>query len=62
MTRRELIARRRYLQQQARQLKNDEKIHEALVKIRYLYVSRMRAEFEPVLSAKIDALTWLLEN
>jgi hypothetical protein len=50
------------LLRQARKLKNDEKINEALARIRDVYIARMDKCFDPVLSAKIDCLTWLLEN
>lgn len=41
---------------------NDLKIRKALISIRDLYSNRIRKNFDPGLSAKLDALTWLLEE
>jgi len=65
MTHEELKARRRFLRNQARELiraENDLKIRKALTSIRDIYQGRIGKNFDPVLSAKLDCLTWLLEN
>ena len=61
----EIERRKRFLRNQARYLiraENDLKIKTALITIRNIYVGRIGKEFDPVLSQKLDCLTWFLEN
>jgi len=65
MTQKENEKRLRFLQRQARELirhENEAKIQKALVKIRDYYTGSIGKKFDPVLSAKIDCVTWLIEN
>ena len=65
MTLEEIETRRRFLRNQARDLirvENDLKIKIALTKIHDIYKGRISKKFDPVLSQKLDCLTWLLEN
>ena len=65
MTPTEIEKRLRFLQRQPREFirqENEDKIQIALVRIRDYYTGLIGKNFDPVLSAKIDALTWLIEN
>ena len=60
----EITAWRQWLRQQSRELtraENDLKIKKALLAIRDVYACRIDKGFDPVLSAKIDCIIWLLE-
>ena len=60
----QILNRKLELKRQARELiraENDLKIEKALTTIRDIYTGRISQTFDPVLSQKIDCLTWLLE-
>ena len=67
MTNEDIIKRLELLQQQAQQLieqerrqRNEAKIERALRTIRDYYIGRMCRTWDPALSARIDALNWLI--
>ena len=65
MTENEIKKRKRFLRQQAMALiqgENDLKIRKALTAIQNIYLGRIGGKFDPVLSAKLDCLTWFLEK